>query len=211
LGDVVVTEATGNAQLNICLSAPSSETVTVQYEAVGGSAIVGEDYNGTVGFITIAPGETCIPLNVQIVNDGIDEPTEIVLFRIFNAQNADIVDEYGVLNIIDGDGLLKVNKSTKTNELTPSITNNGSIVKMQAMPNPFNSSLRLNVAVEKNSRAVVALTDLYGRSIATQQLQLKHGNNQVNFDALGQLKPGNYFICLVIGDKTKVLKLVKVL
>jgi parallel beta-helix repeat protein len=204
LGDVVVTEGSGTAQLQACLSTPINVPVTVQYEAVGGSANAGTDYTGGSGTIIIQAGQRCAPLTVQILPDNLDEPTEIVLFRIFNAQNATITDEYGVLNIINGNPVFNIDLRDRALEGT-AINNN----KIQVMPNPFIQSLQVNVTAIKEERAEISLTDVFGRQLLLRTVALRAGSNQLRFDNLSKLPSGNYFMRVTTVGRVETFKVVK--
>ena len=59
INSVTVNENAGNAVLQICLSATSTQSVTVQYATANGSAIAGTDYTATSSTATIPAGQTC--------------------------------------------------------------------------------------------------------------------------------------------------------
>ena len=76
-------EATTLANLAVGLSAASSEAVTVQYAAVGGSATGGGvDYTLASGTLTFDPGETVAQIPLAVVEDCADEPDETVVVHL---------------------------------------------------------------------------------------------------------------------------------
>lgn len=54
-------------------TASLTNTVTVQYAAVGGTATAGVDYTATAGTLTFAPGETSKVVRVEAIDDPFDE------------------------------------------------------------------------------------------------------------------------------------------
>ncbi len=68
-------EGTASETFTVTLSAPSTETVTVNYETEDGTATVAnDDYTESTGTLTFAPGETTKSIAVQIdTGDGKDE------------------------------------------------------------------------------------------------------------------------------------------
>ena len=58
------------------LSAPSGQTVTVNWATANGTAIAGLDYTAASGTLTFAPGSTAQPVDVTLLHDTIPEPAE---------------------------------------------------------------------------------------------------------------------------------------
>jgi hypothetical protein len=104
INDVSITEDAGTAQLQVCLSEPSDQPVTVQYARSHGIAKADSDYVAVPpGTLTIPAGQTCATIPVTIINDTITEGNEDAVFRIFNATNAIVGDAYGAINIRSND------------------------------------------------------------------------------------------------------------
>jgi Calx-beta domain len=104
INDVVVPENNGTAQLKVCIPTPHTQPITVKYKVSHGSAIAGQDFVATSGTLIIPAGQTCASFNVSIVDDTQKEPTEDIVFIIYEAVNATIGDAYGAINIVDNDG-----------------------------------------------------------------------------------------------------------
>jgi len=91
------------AVFTVSLGGANSSTVSVDFDTVDGSAIVGEDYTANSGQLTFAPGETQKTITVPVSSDGIEEGDEFFLVNLSNAtSNARIVDAQGV-GIIEND------------------------------------------------------------------------------------------------------------
>jgi len=102
--DVAAGEGDGGTtpfQFTVSLSGAVSTTVTVGYVTMDGTAIAGEDYAATAGTLTFDPGETSLPVVVQVTGDGIYENDEVFFLRIQNPVNATISDAFGDATIVN--------------------------------------------------------------------------------------------------------------
>ena len=103
VSDVEVTESdtTGtNAVFTVRLSAPSTQSVTVNYTTERITALPGEDYVERVGVLTFDPGQTSKLISVPIIGDTNVEPTEIFYLQLSSPINAIISDGQGQGTII---------------------------------------------------------------------------------------------------------------
>lgn len=99
-------EAAGTVTIGVTLSAPSGRTISVPYSVAAGSTATGggTDYTITAGPLTIAAGATTAVVNVTIINDTTDEPTENVVVDMGTATNAtNTGTQQHVLQITDDD------------------------------------------------------------------------------------------------------------
>jgi hypothetical protein len=94
--DVAVGEAAGTAAFTVTLSAPSGQTVTVDYATADGTANAPGDYTAIPATtLTFLPGETGKPVSVTIVDDLLDEADETFTVDLSNASNATIATGTG--------------------------------------------------------------------------------------------------------------------
>jgi hypothetical protein len=98
-----VSESAANATFTVTLSTASTLTVAVNYSTADGTAAAGADYQTTSGTLTFAPGETTKSINVPIINDTMDEPSETFFVNLTNASNSVILDNQGQGTITDND------------------------------------------------------------------------------------------------------------
>jgi len=77
-------ETVGVAVINVNLSTAAEQTVTVDYEVTGGTAIPGMDYNLINGTLTFMPGDTTEPISIDIIADGLDEDDETIIIGLTN-------------------------------------------------------------------------------------------------------------------------------
>jgi Calx-beta domain len=104
--DDVTTQETNfdtSAVLTITLAPASSETVTVAYRTVDGTAD-STDYVPESGFVTFAPGGTTFRLPITIKGDALDESDETFSVELVTAQNAGISRARGTVTIVDDIG-----------------------------------------------------------------------------------------------------------
>lgn len=84
------TSEISNTYLNytVTLSEPHTETVTVGYRSLPGSAWAGPDYYHTSGTLIFAPGETSKLISVRAYNNRESEADESVVVELFNPTEA---------------------------------------------------------------------------------------------------------------------------
>ena len=108
VGDVTLLEGnvgTQYASVPVTLSAPSAQTVTVNFRTADGTAKVGSDYDAVSGTLTFAPGQMSKSVLVPVRGDTLAEPDETFSVKLRDAKNAKIADGTGVVTIRDdGDG-----------------------------------------------------------------------------------------------------------
>lgn len=88
----------------VWLSTPSTETITVDFSTVDGSAIAGYDYVPTGGRLTFAPGETSKTIYVEILPDYDYEPDEMFSVVLSNPSSNALIQpgwEIGAGTIYD--------------------------------------------------------------------------------------------------------------
>ena len=106
IANATVTEGNSgstNAVFTVTLSAPSSNTVTVNFATAPGSAVAPADYTSTSGTLTFNPGETALQIIVQVQGDTIGEANETFSVNLSGATNATIADNSGLGTITDND------------------------------------------------------------------------------------------------------------
>ena len=81
--------ATG-VPVTVELSAPSSQTVTVQFRTANYTAIAGSDFVFGSGTLTFGPGVTQQTVTVSVLGDTLDERDEYLFVQLSNAVNAGI-------------------------------------------------------------------------------------------------------------------------
>ncbi|MFN6162793.1 MAG: Calx-beta domain-containing protein [Planctomycetota bacterium] len=138
VGDISFPEMdynTGTVNLYVQLSAPSGQTITVDYRTENGTATSTsniKDYIDTFGTITFLPGETVQRVSVAIVGDLRVEPDETVRLLLSDPVNATISDDLAILNILNDDramvtitgaSVIEGDAGTKTVQVDVSLSN----------------------------------------------------------------------------------------
>ena len=83
---------TGSPPLDIpvTLTAPSSQTVTANWQSHGWTATSGTDFSPASGTITFLPGQTSTAMPVTVASDTLDEDDEFFWVAVSGASNASI-------------------------------------------------------------------------------------------------------------------------
>ena len=108
IDNVTVTEGdtgTGSAVFTVTLSAPSIQTVTVNFATADSTAVAPGDYTAQTGTLTFAPGSTTQQITVSVVGETAVEAAETFLVNLSGATNATTADAQGV-GTITGDDVL---------------------------------------------------------------------------------------------------------
>jgi hypothetical protein len=105
-----VNENGGAAVITVTLSAPSNQTVTVDYATSDGpppnGATAPSDYLPANGTLTFPPQSTSQSFSVTIVDDSLPEPSEVVNLSLSNPTNATLgTPSTATLTILDDDPL----------------------------------------------------------------------------------------------------------
>jgi choice-of-anchor B domain-containing protein len=89
--------------LAVTLSAPSAQTVTVNWATADGTATAGLDYTAGAGTLTFLPGATVQPIDVTMLPDTLAEPAETILIDLSAPVAATLADAQGIATILDND------------------------------------------------------------------------------------------------------------
>lgn len=91
------------ASIDVSLSAPSGQSVSVDYTTVNGSATSGSDYDVAAGTLRFTPGETIGSINVTVLGDDATEGDETFDLDISDPVNATLGTHPAVVTIQDND------------------------------------------------------------------------------------------------------------
>ena len=107
LADIRITEGNSgvtNASFEVSLSAPSSQTVSVQFATFDGTATVANrDYVSQSGVLTFAPGETRRIIQVGISGDAAVETDEFFTVTLASPVNARVIRPSATATILNDD------------------------------------------------------------------------------------------------------------
>jgi PKD repeat protein len=97
-------EGSGEAVITVVLNAASGLPVSVHYSATNGVATPGVDFEPVEGLLVFAPGQTSRTFTVPLINESLDEFSETIELKLFNATNAFIGAPFqAALTILDDD------------------------------------------------------------------------------------------------------------
>ena len=105
ISDVAVPEADADTSgsLTVSLDRPSTETVTVDWATVPGTAD-GADFAEAGGTVTFTPGQSARPLPVTVRGDDLAEASETFAVHLSTPTGAVIDDADGAVTVLDDDG-----------------------------------------------------------------------------------------------------------
>jgi hypothetical protein len=109
---------------------------------------------------------------------------------------------YYRLQQIDNDGKTTVSKVVSVN------MSKAAINYFSVFPNPLTNQLTLNINAKNDQKATIVITDIFGRTLQTNALQLTKGN-QLQRLAINKLAAGNYNVTIVFNDTKLTKKVVK--
>ncbi len=104
VSDVTVTEprrGTVAAVFSVSLSKPASNTVTVSYATLSGTAVAPGDYAAASGTLSFAPGTKTLAINVWVNADTVAESSESFAVNLNASTNAAIADGQGIGTILN--------------------------------------------------------------------------------------------------------------
>ncbi|MEW5956576.1 MAG: Calx-beta domain-containing protein [Chloroflexota bacterium] len=96
-------ESQSSAIIEVVLSAPSSQQVSVAYTTQNVDAVAGEDYSFAGGTLIFEPGQDRRLFNVNIIDDSLPEADEVVILTLTSAVGATIETPDAELIIRDND------------------------------------------------------------------------------------------------------------
>lgn len=82
--DTTATEGADSARFTLTRVGDPSQALTVHY-STGGDALLGTDYSALPGFITFAPGQSSVVVDILPVDDSRGEPTQTVVLQLRSA------------------------------------------------------------------------------------------------------------------------------
>jgi Calx-beta domain/FG-GAP-like repeat/Galactose oxidase, central domain/IPT/TIG domain/Kelch motif len=98
VGDVTVTRplsGTLDATFTVTLAPVTTQTVTVQYRTLDGTALAGVDYTSTTGTLTLGPNVTSKTVSVPILATGSAGPPRTFSLELLNPSNAGLLRAKG--------------------------------------------------------------------------------------------------------------------
>ncbi|MEM6641857.1 MAG: DUF2341 domain-containing protein [Bacteroidota bacterium] len=152
-------ESVVNPKVEVTLNFARDENVTVDFEATGGTALAANvDYLLPDGTLTIAPGNTTADIDIGVINDNIQEPSETIEITLANPSSnvslgSDVVHVY-TINDDDSDAKVEFNTVDFTvGEDGIDQTIELSLLDMADMPTTSDGSTYAFVSIQSGSTA----------------------------------------------------------
>jgi len=116
--DQRVTEDRKQTQIDLELSRPTTDIVSVQYESSDGTAEAGSDYVASRGIVIFDPLAIRGVIQFEIEDDGVVEPEETFVVTLSNPINALIGQETATVTILDPApaSILRIEDATVTED-----------------------------------------------------------------------------------------------
>jgi hypothetical protein len=128
------TESVTSTWLRVVLSAPSTQTVTVEYVIRGGTATSGADFAAATGRLTFSAGKTVAYVPLSISNDALDEYNETLTVTLLNPVNADLGNvKTNTYTILDDDAIPQVQFVSSTATIGESVSSASIPVRLSAV------------------------------------------------------------------------------
>ncbi len=110
---------------------------------------------------------------------------------------------YYRLKMVDNDNSFSYSKTIeiKTAENTKE--------KVTVTPNPFTTDLTITVETVNNANGTVEVSDINGRTIISQNIDVVKGNSTITVNGVDKLKQGIYFVRYTTESNTQVFKMLK--
>jgi hypothetical protein len=103
VSDAVAGESDGTVTFTVSLNAPSTQTVSVNYNNSNLTAANGSDYLARTGTLVFAPGQTTQTVTLSVLDNSTQENTEFMTLNLVGAVNGTIVREFGIGTLVDND------------------------------------------------------------------------------------------------------------
>ncbi len=81
--------------------------------------------------------------------------------------------------------------------------------QVSVYPNPFTSSLNMDIKSDTKTTINVKLITVEGQKILTKKIELSKGNNHINIEELNKLSNGSYFLQFISSKNTLTRKITK--
>ena len=193
INDMAVYESQGFVILTVALSHAHNQPVSVKWATVNGTALHPRDYQKSNGEILIPAGNLSTTISIVILQDNTNEVSEFFTIKLSRPVNALIADDQGNVTILDGALLVENQKEASK-----------SFFRVEAQPNPSTGDFIINVETKGKEPIDIKLYDAFGR------LTKRSTSLSTRIYVPGyHLLPGIYMLEVRQGNKSKMVKLVK--
>ncbi|HWS76046.1 MAG TPA: Calx-beta domain-containing protein, partial [Quisquiliibacterium sp.] len=144
VADVAVDESTSEvARFVFTLDRPASGTTSVQYQAVAGTALAGQDFTAITGTVTFAAGDTAQVVEVPLLDDAQAEGAEQFTLQLGAATGLMLGTPQAVATIGANDGVAMPRPVLYVDDVTVSEAD-GVATMVLRLDAPSNSAITIN-------------------------------------------------------------------
>ncbi len=145
-----IAESSVSINVDVVLSEPSTDTVSVDFDIVGVTAEPGSDFSGSPGTLTFSPGETTKSINFEIHDDDVNEPEETFRIVLSNPVNATLGTPSVHLFKIEDNDEVEVNFSAEESEGSESA---GTVTAVVELSRPSEQTITVDYDVGGTAEA----------------------------------------------------------
>ena len=162
-----------------------------------------------------------INANMFVVERSIDGKNFIAITNVKAAGNTSSLTSYnhldkGIITLLNSAGTIYYRLKMVDNDNSFSYSKTIEIKtventkeKVTVTPNPFTTDLTITVETVNNANGTVEVSDINGRTIISQNIDVVKGNSTITVNGVDKLKQGIYFVRYTTESNTQVFKLLK--
>jgi hypothetical protein len=79
----------------------------------------------------------------------------------------------------------------------------------QVNPNPFEKNFKINIQSPLKDKATLIITDISGRQLLKQNIQMAPGNNSFEINGSAKFTNGSYLLSIFATQQTQSIKIIK--
>jgi len=191
VSDAVAGESDGMLQFVVSLNAPSTQTVTVNYNNSNQTAAHGSDYLAVSGTLTFAPGQTTQTVLLSVLDNVTQENTEFLTLNLYSAVNGTIVRQSGWGSIVDNDSTTGTPVLRVSDQVVDEA--DGTVTFTIALDKPSTETVSVNFATASGS--ATAGSDFVAQPTHTLSFLAGEVSKTITVDLVndGSNEPGEYF------------------
>ncbi len=110
---------------------------------------------------------------------------------------------YYRLKQVDGDGQFNYSNTVMV------YSQQQQMADVKVSPNPFTSTVDLEIISIGDKKCSIVMSDVSGKVLLSKDINLYSGINTIQISEFSQLHSGIYFATILMGNETKVIKLIK--
>jgi Ca2+-binding RTX toxin-like protein len=191
VSDAIAGESDGTLSFVVSLSAPSNQTVSVNFNNSNLTAANGSDYLARTGTLVFAPGQTTQTVTIAVLDNSVQESTEYLTLNLYGAVNGTVVRESGFGTVVDNDATTGTPALRVADQVVDEAA--GTVTVTLTLDKPSVGTVSVNYATADGS--ALAGADYTAQPTHTLSFLPGEITKTVTVDLLndGKAEPGEYF------------------